>query len=131
MPPNTVKVDRSTRYGNPWSCHQPYGCPHSPAYDHGFEADGSPTMSCCVDTYAEWVRQGIAGEESHLIGKGGGLLAHFMAKNGNKERTRLVEGLPKLRGKNLACRCPLDRPCHADALLAAANQPLTCEASDG
>jgi hypothetical protein len=26
-----------------------------------------------------------------------------------------------LRGKNLACWCPLDQPCHADVLLALAN----------
>jgi uncharacterized protein DUF4326 len=27
----------------------------------------------------------------------------------------------ELRGKNLACWCPLDGPCHADVLLAVAN----------
>ena len=27
----------------------------------------------------------------------------------------------ELRGKNLACFCPLDRPCHADILLELAN----------
>ena len=27
----------------------------------------------------------------------------------------------QLRGKNLACFCPLDRPCHADILLEIAN----------
>ena len=27
----------------------------------------------------------------------------------------------ELRGKNLACWCPLDRPCHADVLLEVAN----------
>ena len=27
-----------------------------------------------------------------------------------------------LRGKNLACWCPLDEPCHADVLLAIANE---------
>lgn len=32
-----------------------------------------------------------------------------------------TEGLPKLRGKNLACWCPLDAPCHADVLLELAN----------
>jgi hypothetical protein len=32
-----------------------------------------------------------------------------------------------LRGKNLACWCPLDQPCHADVLLERANGP-TCEA---
>lgn len=29
-----------------------------------------------------------------------------------------------LRGKNLACWCPLDEPCHADILLKMANQPI-------
>lgn len=29
----------------------------------------------------------------------------------------------ELHGKNLACWCPLDQPCHADVLLAVANPP--------
>ena len=29
----------------------------------------------------------------------------------------------ELRGKNLACWCPLDQPCHADVLLELANAP--------
>jgi len=29
----------------------------------------------------------------------------------------------ELRGKNLACWCPLDKPCHADVLLELANAP--------
>jgi hypothetical protein len=33
-----------------------------------------------------------------------------------------------LRGKNLACWCPLDQPCHADVLLDLANGPI-CEAA--
>lgn len=33
--------------------------------------------------------------------------------------------LRRLRGKNLACWCPLDQPCHADVLLELANkEPL-------
>jgi hypothetical protein len=31
----------------------------------------------------------------------------------------------ELRGKNLACWCPLDQPCHADVLLRLANTTLT------
>lgn len=31
------------------------------------------------------------------------------------------DGLAKLRGKDLACWCPLDQPCHADVLLELAN----------
>lgn len=34
--------------------------------------------------------------------------------------------LAALRGKNLACWCPLDHPCHADVLLELANRPV-CE----
>jgi hypothetical protein len=30
--------------------------------------------------------------------------------------------LVPLRGKNLACWCPLDQPCHADVLLDLANR---------
>ena len=30
--------------------------------------------------------------------------------------------LKELRGKDLACWCPLDQPCHADILLAIANE---------
>jgi hypothetical protein len=30
--------------------------------------------------------------------------------------------LSELKGKNLACWCPLDKPCHADVLLKYANQ---------
>jgi hypothetical protein len=31
----------------------------------------------------------------------------------------------ELGGKNLACFCPLDRPCHADVLLEMANSTVT------
>jgi hypothetical protein len=31
--------------------------------------------------------------------------------------------LSELRGKDLACWCPLDQPCHADVLLELANAP--------
>ena len=34
------------------------------------------------------------------------------------------EEIAALRGKNLACFCPLDQPCHADVLLEIANAPI-------
>jgi hypothetical protein len=34
-----------------------------------------------------------------------------------------------LRGKNLACFCALDSPCHGDVLLGLANRPIKCEAA--
>jgi len=39
---------------------------------------------------------------------------------------RLVKAshvISELKGKDLACWCPLDKPCHADVLLEIANQP--------
>lgn len=36
----------------------------------------------------------------------------------------LIKAIPDLRGKNLACFCALDQPCHADILLELANAPL-------
>lgn len=40
---------------------------------------------------------------------------------------RAVERIrAELKGKNLACWCPLDQPCHADVLLELANsEPIT------
>jgi len=37
------------------------------------------------------------------------------------KRHWLLKALPRLRGKDLCCWCPLDKPCHADVLLALAN----------
>jgi hypothetical protein len=45
-------------------------------------------------------------------------------------RKVMLQQLPDLRGKNLACWCRLDQPCHADVLLELANAPLRCEAVD-
>ena len=36
-----------------------------------------------------------------------------------------------LRGKNLACWCPLDQPCHADVLLELANAPARTPSERG
>lgn len=36
-------------------------------------------------------------------------------------RSEIIARLPELRGRNLACWCPLDSPCHADVLLELAN----------
>lgn len=39
------------------------------------------------------------------------------------QRRAILARLPKLRGRDLACWCPLDQPCHADVLLDLANHP--------
>ena len=37
-------------------------------------------------------------------------------------RAKILARLPDLRGRDLACWCPLDQPCHADVLLEIANR---------
>ena len=37
------------------------------------------------------------------------------------ERDEILESIHELTGKDLACWCPLDGPCHADVLLRLAN----------
>lgn len=51
----------------------------------------------------------------------------IVANQQSSERFRLP--VAELRGKDLACWCPLDRPCHADVLLELANN-LTAGAEE-
>jgi hypothetical protein len=95
-----VKVDRSTRWGNPYSAG--IHCDHQHAVDchrmlvlHGGVAKTAPKPGCDPVAYFWFVRENIG----------------------------------QLRGKNLCCWCPLDMPCHSQTLLEIANRPI-CEAPD-
>ena len=110
MPPNTVYVGRPTVFGNPIGCIQ-HGCYRKPC-------GCCEPYFCCVDKYEEYVRSGLENRPS--------LTRCFAvcfgdAAEGYPVRSELVRRLPELRGKNLCCWCPLDRPCHADVLLELAN----------
>lgn len=97
MPENTVSVTRPGRWGNPWhvgmvAC----GCRSVGECSHNsFRCD---TAADAVAAFRSWITDVLA--------------------NGNG---RMKADLPSLRGKNLACYCPLDQPCHADVLLELAN----------
>jgi len=87
MPPNTVKVDRTTRFGNPFR-------PGAP---------GIPDRRTAVQLFERAFRRG-----------------DLTRDDPNSPFT--PEAIrAELRGKNLACWCALDEPCHADVLLAMAN----------
>ena len=94
MPANTIKVDRTTRYGNPFT----------------------PTMICVTPS-----KHYKPGEE---IGVDGAVRAfrtslQTMQHRRPDEYTALVDAL---RGKNLACWCKPGARCHADVLLELANE---------
>lgn len=95
MPDNTVYVGRPTAWGNPWRV--------------GRDGDAK----YCADNYRRAITGGTVDDWP----------------NDADDADIAVSGLPDadcvrlaLRGKNLACWCPLDKPCHADVLLMLANQ---------
>lgn len=111
MPANTMKVDRTTRFGNPFT----------------------PTMLCVSNSKVH--------EHGKPIGQAGAVKAFdtLMATNLRLEPAKTRALLEQLRGRNLACWCKLDEPCHADVLLRLANEgvehsgfpvPLTANASE-
>ncbi|WP_435102261.1 DUF4326 domain-containing protein [Arhodomonas sp. AD133] len=91
MPANTVKVDRSTRWGNPFIVGQ-----------HG------GTRKECVRLY-------------QLLMGGCVCLSMDNADEQIEAARHVLINLHELRGHNLACWCPLGAPCHADVLLELAN----------
>ena len=96
-PPNTVIVSRPSKWGN-YAEIEKLGKDHFIVYiPHAIPVN--------VATKAE---------------------AHEVAAKFYGERlseSRIEEIRRELRGKNLACWCPLDCACHADVLLRIANSP--------
>lgn len=102
MPEGAVYVGRPTRWGNPyhWSNY-----PALPSVEWG---DDDPQR------VPESIRRrhAVTDFRSALVYSIGGTLAGYPTKE--EIRTELA-------GKDLACWCPLDQPCHADVLLELAN----------
>ena len=96
IPADAVKVDRTTVFGNPFTVER-YGREQAIALYRSW-ITGEMTDKYIMHSYPE------------LIGK------HLVSR-----RKAIVSFLPTLMGKNLACWCPLDTPCHADTLLEIAN----------
>jgi hypothetical protein len=96
-------VDRSTWWGNPFRV------------GHGLTmryADGDKLQLC------DSIRN-----DGEAVALFRGLCEAQLARNPDWYSRHFA----KLRGKNLACWCALDAPCHADVLLEIANRPV-CEA---
>lgn len=99
MPPNTVKVDRTTKWGNHFVV-----LPGRSGYDAIMA--GSPIH--CLTAHEAVARFRLAIELKDM----GSVVWAAIALNDMEE----------LRGKNLACWCKVGDPCHADVLLEEANR---------
>lgn len=105
MPPNTVKVARPGPFGNPFKA--------AAAIEAGFISSlKDPQLNrFLVDCFSDWLTDGRHGRD------------WWQGSESDAAKSAIRIGLTKLRGKNLACFCPLDKPCHADVLLELANNP--------
>jgi hypothetical protein len=77
---------------------------------------GSPfTGPRAAADYRRWMA-GKMGREEFARKNTRAFVHHF-------DRQNVLREVVRLRGKNLACWCALDQPCHADVLLELANSP--------
>ncbi len=133
MPDNTVKVDRTTRWGNPFNMKDSAHC--WTALSVGCKGDPAGRHEASVKLFRSWIEGGAAVryEECGI----------YVDAAGQREAVavspHLVAPLPPtleeirsaMAGKNLACWCKLDQPCHADVLLELANRtPIARKETD-
>jgi hypothetical protein len=91
MPENTVKVDRTTKWGNP------------------FLVTPEVTREQSIAFYVKMIA-GKPAKDSPLS-----------VAQQREMRDAILASVGELTGKNLACWCSLDGPCHGDVLLKLAN----------
>ncbi len=106
-PDNCVIVTRPSRYGNPFTI--------AGALEAEIADNVEDARKRCAETFRHWL-------DGDLYG-GDGPEGTAWSK---EARDRILAGLPELRGKDLACYCPLPEPgqpdhCHAAVLLSIAN----------
>lgn len=102
MPPDAVYVGRPTIFGNPWTMAGVRAWLKSVNVTETYsDRDRAENL---VMNYRLWVEGGLP-----------------VTMNGRLSEIR--RRLSELRGKDLACWCKPDMPCHADVLLELANRP--------
>lgn len=100
MPANTVYVGRGSKWGNPFIVHTKLEGPFG---------NSQLTRESAVELYRDVVD-----------GYGSLPFISFEVDQAVAKLRKL--NLLELKGKNLACWCPFDKPCHVDVLLEIANR---------
>lgn len=101
LPINTVSVCRPGRFGNPFKLDE---CRAA-----GYQGTDLEIKRRCVEAFRAW-----------LCDKDGWM--NWQGDEAEMRKAAILAGLESLRGKNLACFCKLEDPCHADILLELANK---------
>jgi hypothetical protein len=107
--PDAVIVDRRTKWGNPFVVGEPY------RWDF---------LCWPYPIRPGWVPSVVLGGAARVVADRAQAVELFRAwlENGNQNARDFAWSARRdLAGRDLACWCPLDGPCHADVLLAIAN----------
>ena len=110
MPEGAVYVGRPTRWGNPFRV----GCHYKRDVDGGISRLGARFI------YLE-AFEGYQDETYTTIRTAVEAIDWFRWYWTTMTEQELATMREALRGRDLACWCPLDQPCHADVLLEIAN----------
>jgi len=99
-PEGAIVVARPSRWGNPFKVGEYYRqCwTFPPGRDYVVDEFTVADRQHAVDLFTRWIDTGWPGA------------------------VEMRSAIPDLRGRDLACWCPLDQPCHADVLLDLANR---------
>lgn len=106
MPPNAVVVTRPSEFGNPFPVSRATSTSMGETKDVWVVGTWEGPAMWFKETKAEAIELAVRAYDSWI---------------NQPAQSRLLERARRLRGKNLACWCPLDQPCHADVLLEIAN----------
>lgn len=98
-PAGAIVVARPSRWGNPFTV--------ASCLEADFAKDVEDARRVCTGAFRDW----LAG---NTWAAGSGL-------EWDERRAAYLAAIPELRGRDLACWCSLDQPCHADVLLELAN----------
>ena len=124
-PEGAVIVARPTKWGNPYRAGAP-GCvlavepgePLSMRYGIEQTLGVALTPADAAHVFRRWLWDEVTIYPRFQTMVEADVLARRMAAR----RQAILDGLPALRGRDLACWCPLDAACHADVLIELANR---------
>lgn len=122
-----VNVARPSKFGNPFDFRKSDFC--WLALSFGCRGDAAGRQEASVRAFQEWISPGDGKRTAHMDRQ------VVMVFRGSKRKKvpigakmeagiapSLAEVIAELRGKNVACWCPIGSPCHGQILLELANK---------
>lgn len=139
-PAGAVVVSRPSRFGNPFVYHGQfglvrYGPEHEARFGRAWDHEGRISAADrrhdmwfsaddVVEPYVRWATRAELVElyRLTLTDPTPGMLTAYPSGRGQFTTVTLADIRAQLAGRDLACWCRLDQPCHADVLLELANR---------